>query len=375
MGVGTNILGYAREEVNAAVVEAAVNGNMSTFNCAEEVLLAERLVEMNPWSDMVRFARTGGEANAVAIRIGRAASGKDGVAVCGYHGWHDWYLSLNLAGRDKLNTHLLPGLDPLGVPSGIKDSVFGFEYNNFEELRALVDTQDIGVIKMEVFRNQSPTDGFLQKVRALASERGIVLVFDECTSGFRQTFGGLHSLYDVEPDMAVFGKALGNGFAITAVVGRREVMEKAQASFISSTFWTERSGPAAALATLNLMQQEESWNVITERGNDIKQRWRAVSDRYDLGMTIAGLPALASFAFGSPNASALQTLFTQEMLKKGFLATGAVYVSTAHTEDIIDEYFAAADPVFELIGDCMSGRPCEDLLEGPVKQSGFARLN
>lgn len=375
MGVGTNILGYANEQVNEAVREAIVNGNMSSLNCKEEVLLAERLIEINPWAGKVRFARTGGEANAVAVRIARAASGRDNIAVCGYHGWHDWYLSMNLAGTDQLDAHLLPGLNPLGVPKGIKNSVFGFEYNDFEQLLNLVNDHEIGVIKMEVQRNQPPVAGFLQRVRDLANERGIVLVFDECTSGFRQTFGGIHQLYGIEPDLAVYGKALGNGFAITAVVGRSEVMDCAQSSFISSTFWTERSGPAAALVTLDLMHQERSWDVITARGNIIKDRWHGLSKKYDLGLKISGLPALATFSFPSSDADALQTLFTQEMLKKHFLATGSVYVSMAHNCEIIDAYFDAAEPVFELVGQCLHGRSYSDLLEGPIKNSGFSRLN
>ena len=248
MGIGTNILGYGHPEVDEAVMQTVLAGNMSTLNCPEEVYLAEKLVELHPWADMVRLARSGGEANAMAIRIARAASGKDKVAICGYHGWHDWYLSANLGDDENLAGHLLPGLDPKGVPQNLKGTVFPFNYNNFPELEALVNAHDIGVIKMEVVRNIGPEDNFLHKVRKLATDRGIVLIFDECTSGFRETFGGLHKKYGVEPDMAMFGKALGNGYAITATIGRREIMEAAQCTFISSTFWTERIGPTAALS-------------------------------------------------------------------------------------------------------------------------------
>jgi glutamate-1-semialdehyde 2,1-aminomutase len=184
------------------------------------------------------FARSGGEANAIAIRIARAATGKEKVAICGYHGWHDWYLSANLQDDKSLDGHLFPGLEPQGVPRNLRGTVFPFNYNNFSQLEELVKTDDIGVIKMEVMRNQGPQDNFLQKVRKLATDRGIVLIFDECTSGFRETYGGLHLKYGVNPDMAMFGKSLGNGYAITAVIGKREVMEAAQRSFISSTFFT-----------------------------------------------------------------------------------------------------------------------------------------
>ena len=228
MGIGTNTLGYGHPEVDDAVRQTIAAGNMSTLNCPEEVYLAERLVGIHPWAHMVRFARSGGEANAIAIRIARAASGRDKVAICGYHGWHDWYLAANLGDEQNLAGHLLPGLEPSGVPQDLRGSVLPFRYNDFAELQQLVRDHDIGVIKMEVSRNMGPEPGFLQSVRQLASDKGIVLIFDECTSGFRQTFGGLHKLYGVEPDMAMFGKALGNGYAMTAAIGKREVMEAAQ---------------------------------------------------------------------------------------------------------------------------------------------------
>ena len=177
MGIGTNTLGYGNDVVDAAVIETVRKGNMSTLSCPEEVYLAEKLVEMNPWADMVRFARSGGEANSIAIRIARAASGKDKVAICGYHGWHDWYLSANHNSGDNLSAHLLPGLNPSGVPKALKDTVLPFHYNNFDELLTLIDNHDIGVIKMEVVRNFGPEDNFLQKVRDLATRKNIVLIF------------------------------------------------------------------------------------------------------------------------------------------------------------------------------------------------------
>lgn len=375
MGIGTNTLGYGHAEVDAAVAATVQAGNMSTFNCPEEVYLAERLVEIHPWADMVRFARSGGEANAIAIRIARAASGRDKVAICGYHGWHDWYLSANLSEEGGLDGHLLPGLEPKGVPRNLQGTVFPFNYNNFEELKALVEQHDIGVIKMEVSRNLGPENDFLHKVRQLATERRIVLVFDECTSGFRQTFGGLHKLFGVEPDMAMFGKALGNGYAITAIIGRREVMEAAQSTFISSTFWTERIGPTAALKTLEVMERVKSWETITSTGLQIRARWQALAERTELELDHWGLPALTGFTIKSPKALEYKTLITQEMLAKGYLATTGVYVCTDHTPEVIDGYFAALEPIFGLIKECEDGRDVMSLLKGPVCHAGFKRLN
>jgi glutamate-1-semialdehyde 2,1-aminomutase len=375
MGIGTNILGYGNDEVDDAVIQTVKNGNMSTLNCPEEVYLAERLIELNPWADMVRYARTGGEANAIAVRMARAASGKGKIAICGYHGWHDWYLSTNLNNYGNLDEHLLPGLDPLGVPKELKDSVFPFNYNNFAELEHLENSHDIGVIIMEVSRNINPEDNFLQKVRKLATEKNIVLIFDECSSGFRQTFGGLYKLYGVEPDLAMYGKAIGNGYAITAVVGKRQIMEMAQKSFISSTFWTERIGPTAAIKTLEIMEREKSWEVITERGKYIAKQWKEMASHHELSLNVFGLPALISYTFNSPNSMEYKTLITQEMLKKGFLACNRVYVCTMHSYEILDSYLYEMNKIFALIKECEEGRDINKLLDGPVCHGGFKRLN
>lgn len=377
MGIGTNTLGYGNDEVDAAVMETVKNGNMSTLSCPEEVYLAEKLIEINPWADMVRFARSGGEANAIAIRIARAASGKDKVAICGYHGWHDWYLSANHnGGGDDLSGHLLAGLSPKGVPKNLKDTVYPFNYNNYEELLSIVENNDIGVIKMEVVRNFGPEDNFLHKVRALATEKNIVLIFDECTSGFRETFGGIYKKYGVEPDMAMYGKTIGNGYALTAVVGRREVMEAAQTTFISSTFWTERIGPTAALATLKVMERVKSWETITEMGNKMRAGWQKLADAHQLSISISGIPALSTYGFNSPDALAYKTLIAQEMLGKGFLASTNFYASTAHNDNNLELYFNALDEVYSLIAKCeKENLKIENLLKGPICHSSFKRLN
>ncbi|XXK33760.1 aminotransferase class III-fold pyridoxal phosphate-dependent enzyme [Rhodobacteraceae bacterium nBUS_22] len=375
MGIGANVLGYAHPKVDEAVRNSIGNGNLATLNAPEEVALAERLVELHPWADMARFARTGGEANAIAIRIARAASGRDNVAICGYHGWHDWYLATNLGDSGQLDEHLLPGLDPTGVPSTLSGSTFPFQYNDFDGLAKLAADQNIGVIQMEVMRTHPPTDSFLQKVRDLATDRGIVLIFDECTSGFRQNFGGLHLEFDVAPDMAVYGKALGNGYAVTAVLGRRDVMQAAQSTFISSTFWTERIGSVAALATLDVMEAENPWGQILATGHGITKRWTLLAQKYDLPLVPSGIPSLTSFTFSSPNNLAYKSLITQSMLDQGFLAANSVYVCTAHTPKMVDAYFDCLEPLFALIQECEQGRDVSSLLNGPVCHSGFSRLN
>ena len=375
MGIGTNILGYSSPEVDSAVASVISDGNMSTLNCPEEVFLAERLVELHPWADMVRFARSGGEANAIAIRIARAATHRDTVAICGYHGWHDWYLATNLKNQSGLEEHLLPGLEPNGVPRGLAGSVLPFSFNRLDQLEDIASSHDLAAVKMEVQRSIPPEPGFLEGVRDLCNRLGIVLIFDECTSGFRETFGGLHLKYGVNPDMAMFGKALGNGYAITATIGRRSVMEAAQNTFISSTFWTERIGPTAALKTLEVMERERSWERITATGLALRSRWQELADRYGLSITHTGLPALTGFSFQSPHAMEYKTLITQELLKQGFLASTSCYTCLSHTPEVIDSYLNVLDGVFGLIAECESGRPIHDLLDGPVCHSGFKRLN
>jgi glutamate-1-semialdehyde 2,1-aminomutase len=266
-------------------------------------------------------------------------------------------------------------LDPTGVPKNLRGTVFPFNYNNFSELESLVSKHDIGVIKMEVVRNKGPEDNFLQKVRDLATRKNIILIFDECTSGFRETFGGLHKKYGVEPDMAMFGKALGNGYAITAIIGRREIMQAAQSTFISSTFWTERIGPAAALKTLEVMEREKSWEIITNIGLQITSRWKELAGLHGLSIETNGLASLTGFTFHSEHAIAYKTFITQEMLKKGMLAGTSVYVCTEHQPAIIDRYFDNLDPIFSAIKKCEEGADIYNMLEGPVCHAGFKRLN
>ena len=376
MGIGTNILGYGNDEVDAAVMDVVKKGNMSTFNCPEEVYLAEKLIELHPWANMVRLARTGGEANAIAIRIARAASGKDKVAICGYHGWHDWYLSANLGDDNNLTGHLLPGLNPKGVPKNLKGSVIPFNYNCIDELEAIIKNHDIGVIKMEVSRNEEPQDDFLVKVRKVANDNNIILIFDECTSGFRQNNGGLHKIYDVEPDMAVFGKALGNGYAITAVIGKKEVMDVAQSTFISSTFWTERIGPTAALKTLEVMKATKSWELITDMGKYIGTQWKSLGEKYKLPIKINGLPSMIGFSIQSNDWLKYKTYITQEMLKNNILASNVIYVCTEHRQQEVDIYFQVLEPIFKVISACHnSDLSIDSLLDGPVCHGGFKRLN
>ena len=377
MGVGTNLLGYGRKEVDKAVHEAINKGNMSSLNCKEEVLLAEKLVSMHPWSSKAKFARTGGEANAMAIRIARSYTKKDNIAVCGYHGWHDWYLSANLNNKknDQLKNHLLPGLGSSGVLKSMKNSVHTFEYNNINQLLKIIKKKNIGTIFMEVSRSISPKNNFLDKVRDLANKNKIVLIFDECSSGFRETFGGLHLKYNINPDICMFGKALGNGYAITSIIGVEKIMSYASKSFISSTFWSERIGYVAALSTLKTMEKNKSWEYVTDFGKKIKRAWSDLARKHGLLIEIYGLDALPSFSINSPNFLKYKTYITQEMLKHSYLASNSVYVSTAHKNEHLNKYLKILDKIFKDIKKCEEGFDITKLLDGPVCESSFKRIN
>ena len=377
MGVGTNILGYGHPEIDETVQRIVKDGNMTTLNCPEEVYLSEKLIELHPWASMVKLARSGGEINSVAVRVARAFTQKEKIAICGYHGWHDWYLSTNLDNNKNLDNHLLPGLQAQGVPRGLIGTTLPFNYNDIDQLEKIIkeNKNEIAAIKMEVSRNAGPENNFLQKVRDLATENKIILIFDECTSGFRETFGGLHKKYNVEPDLALFGKALGNGYAITACIGKQEIMQAAQKTFISSTFWTERIGPSAALKTLEIMERTASWEIITNMGKKISKGWRALSKKYELDLQTWGLPALSGFTFNLENHDLYKTFISQEMMKKGFLSSNAIYVSTEHTQDLVENYFSELDPLFGVIKDCENGDDIESMLLGPVCHTGFKRLN
>jgi len=323
---------------------------------------------------MVKFTRSGGEAGAVAMRIARAAAGRSHVAFCGYHGWHDWYLSANLAESDLLDGHLLPGLEPAGVPRQLSGSAEPFEFNNLESLREVVKRNSSGVIYMEVERATPPTPEFLQGARELATEVGAVLVFDECTSGFRSVLGGQHLKYGVNPDIVVLGKTLGNGYAINAVVGSREVMEHAQDSFISSTFWTERIGPTAAVATLKEMELSGAPHAIDAIGKHWRRNLQLIVDGLDLDIIFTGMPALTSFTIEGSTAQELKTFLTQELLKKGLLGGISVYFSLAHTEDVLDRHLAELAKILGEHHNHIREGGLLPLLDAGLAQQGFARL-
>lgn len=377
-GILACILGFADPDVNAAVIRRVHLGSMATQQTYDEVRLAELLIEIHPWARMARFARSGGEAMAVAVRIARAATGRDKLAVCGYHGWHDWYLAANLdvAGPQALAGHLLPGLEPTGVPRALRGTTFPFTYNRLDQLDEIIRRHggDLAAIVMEPTRHQDPEPGFLESVRQRAAEAGAKLIFDEISVGWRLCLGGAHLKYGVDPDMAVFAKALSNGFAMSAVIGNESTMSAAQASFISSTYWTEGVGPAAAVACVAKLRRIDVPAHLARMGTQLARGWAEVGQRYGLPVTTGGRPEMVILGFDHEQASALMTLFTRRMLERGWLAGANFNPTWAHAPRHVDQYLGAADQVFAEIVESLQRGDVQQRLDGQVKHTMFARL-
>ena len=348
MGVGTNILGYSNSQVNLKVSRAINNGNISSLNSFEEVALAEKLLSFNNWAGKVLFARTGADANAISVRLARLYSGKDKIAICGYHGWHDWFLSSSKYNEKKIRKFFLPFYSNAGIPKSSLNSVLHFEYNNISSLeKLLISDKKIGAIKMEVIRNENPKNNFLQKVKKLSQKYNKVLIFDECTTGFREALGGIYKKFNVEPDILILGKALGNGYPISCVIGKEEIMKLKKKSFISSTFWTDRIGPVAALETINIMEKQKTWQKITKIGNKIRNFWSVISNRHNLPIEIYGIPSLTNYSFKDDENNLLfRSYLINNLLSKNYLSSNIFYSSISHTDKILKKYFEYLDEGF-----------------------------
>ena len=375
--VGSCLLGYADPDVTRAVTERIAQGSMCTLNSPEEVELADALCVLHPWAEQVRYARCGGESCAMAVRIARATTDRSVVAICGYHGWQDWYLAANLGEDDSLRGHLLPGLAPLGVPRELRGTAVTFNYGDRAAFDAILATHGdrLAAVIMEPCRYVDPEPGYLEYLRDKAHQAGALLIFDEITIGWRLCHGGSHLRFGVNPDMAVFAKALGNGHPIGAVIGTKEAMDGAHGSFISSTYWTEGVGPVAALATLRKLREHDVTAHVARIGGLMKEVWRTTGARHGLPVNVAeGYPCLAHFAFDHPHANELKTIYITQMLKHGFLAGSAIYPTLAHTEEIVSRYAEALDAVFADIAEAVDKNNWSALLEGPPAHQGFRRL-
>ncbi len=375
-GVGACVLGYADPDVDLAVIEAIKAGNMCTLNVPEEVELAELLCEIHSWAEMVRYARTGGEAMAIAIRIARAATGKEKILFCGYHGWHDWYLSANLAELTALDGQLLPGLDPLGVPKGLKGTAVPFYYNNLSSFESLIGkyNHEIAAVVMEPVRTYWPKKGFLESIRQITKEEDIPLIFDEITTGFRMITGGIHLKFGIEPDMCVFAKALSNGYPMAAIIGKSKFMSLAQKTFISSTYWTDKIGPVAALTTIKKHKKYNVGSHLISIGNLVQRGWKDLARKYEIDIEVTGILPLSQWKIKTKNSQLLHTIIVERMLKRGFLTSKSFYATFAHTKEHVNNYLNSLDDVLRELIPYVKDDKLEDIYQKPVAQIGFKRL-
>lgn len=371
-GIGATVLGYADDEVNTAVMRVIDDGSASSLNPPEEVMLAEKMLELHGWAEMARFARSGGEAMAMAVRIARAATGKDTIIFCGYHGWEDWYLAANVGTENALGEHLISGLYPNGVPRKLAGTALPFRFNDPDSFNEAVRHagNDLAAVIMEPCRNYLPAPEFMALIHQTTRNLRIPLIMDEISAGFRICCGGAHLELGWQPDVAVFAKALGNGFPISAVIGKKWVMNAAQNSFISSTNWTERIGPAAALAMIGKFQRENVHRHLMAFGDKIENGWRAIATRHHLDIRISGIKPMLHFSFAENN-NVNRAYYTQEMAKRGFLSGVLCYAMYAHRQEQAERYLAATDEIWAEI----AAGNIESKLEGKPAVSGFQRIN
>jgi len=377
-GAGAIVLGYSDPVVDRAVHQRVSRGTYCTLLSPQEVELAELLLDLHPWAGRVRYGRGGGEAMGMAVRIARAATGRSGVAFCGYHGWQDWYLAANLGDAASLDGHLLPGLQPLGVPRELKGTATTFKYNDlasFEASLAALNGEPAAIV-MEPMRTQWPEPGFLETIKRRAAEVGAVLIMDEITSGWRFGFPGASSRLGIQPDIAVYAKAMSNGFPCAAIIGTSEVMDASNASFISSSYWTDAVGPAAALASVRRMRDLGVQEAVWQRGGDFQTRLKEVASKHtDCRVQISGMPANPYITFDlGPLANKAKIAFIRVMVERGFLLTSVSYIMFTHTDRMFEEFLVAASIALDKVDSLVRAGTLDEFVGENSGIGNFARL-
>ena len=375
-GIGATVLGYADDEINEKVKAAIDDGSASTLNPPEEVALAEKLLELHPWAEMARFARSGGEAMSIAVRIARTYTGKGTVLFCGYHGWTDWYLAANLAREGALDQMWIAGLSPNGLPKGLAGTALPFMFNDKASFLDAVKEagDDLAAIVLEPQRNYVVDPEFMDIIHQTARKNDVPLIMDEITAAFRICNGGAHLVLGWQPDIAVYAKALGNGYPISAIIGKGKIMSEAQNAFITSTNWTERIGPVAALAMIEKFIRCDASKHMVEIAKRVEAGWKELAEKHGIDIHVGGIVPLLHYNFAKDH-NVNKAFFVQEMLKRGFLASNTFYSMYAHTHEDIDKYLAACDEIFGMLAKLMAeGKVAENLIGKPASV-GFARIN
>ena len=354
MGIGTAILGYANNQLDNFIKKNISYGVNTTLNSLEEVSLAKELLKIDTFADQVKFARSGGEAVAIAVRIARAQKNKTKIAFSGYHGWQDWYIAANIKDKKNLNNHLLKNLDPIGVPKELVGSNIPIKFNDVGHLLKVIKKQDLAAIIVEPGRFNYMEKDFAKKINYLCKSKNICLIVDEITCGWRSNLGGIYKKIGLKPDMVVYGKALGNGYAISAIVGKKKYLKFANKSFISSTAWTERVGFCAALKTIEILRKK-NYKKIEKLSKTIKEDWEYYSKKHNVDITVNNYSSIPSFQFNYGNKNdELYTIFTNLFLRQNILATNSIYLSFAHNYKDIKIYRSHLDNVFCILKEFIS---------------------
>ncbi len=379
MGAGAVFLGHAYEPVVRAVQDQAARGTGLTINHPLEIEVADLLHDLVPCAEMVRFCKGGGEADMIAVRLARAATGRSKVLFSGYHGWHDWYIAANLASEQTLAAHLLPGIPPLGVPPELTGTTIPFEYNNLASLEAALEAHrgEVACVIMEAARSFLPASGFLEGVRDLTHRHGALLIFDEVVTGFRLAAGGAQEYYGVTPDIATFAKCISNGFALGAVAGKREVMSVALDSFISSVYWAEATGLAAGKATLEIYSDPAICRAVWQFGDAFIAGCQRLIEGTGVSAKVIGLPPCPTLVFEGlqpDRRDEVVTLYLQEAAKHGLIGGPAHFFCYTHDQCDLDGALEAIGHAFTSIRRALDEGDVLKYLECPVRQSGFRRL-
>jgi glutamate-1-semialdehyde 2,1-aminomutase len=376
VGIGSCVLGYSDPDINKVAKKVINEGSLTTLNPPEEVELAEFLLNIHKWADQVKYARTGGEMMAVAVRLARAYTNREKILICGYHGWCDWYLAANISSSNKLDSHLLPGLEPLGVPTSLKNTVIPFRFNNENDFKNVVEryADQAAAIIIEPARNTLASKKFLSGIRSVANKNGCVLIFDEITCAWRNDTSGIHKEIGINPDLAAFGKTMANGIPMAALIGKKPIMQNATQSFISSTNWTERLGPACSMAFLKKHKKLNLGNILKKNGKKIRKIWQNAADNSNLKISISGILPLSSFKIENEQWPVIITYFIQEMLEHKILASDRCFSNYCHNPKNLKVYESACNKIFLNIKKYLDQGTLKTKLKGPVKQMGFYRL-
>jgi len=361
MALGPIVLGHNYPRVSEAVRRQMDEGTTFSLPHPLEVQVAETLVEIVPCAEMVRFAKNGSDATSGAVRLARAFTGREIIACCGYHGWQDWYIGTTT--RNK------------GVPKAVQDLTIPFEYNNIASLERIFAEHSglVAAVIMEPVGVIEPEQGFLERIRELTRREGALLIFDEIITGFRLALGGAQEYFGVIPDLACFGKAMGNGYPISAVVGRREIMQLFDEVFFSFTFGGETVSLAAALATISEMRKKNVISHLWEQGQKLKDGYNVLAREFgvDRYTECIGLPPRTVVTFKDETGSeslVLKSLFQQECLKRGVLFSGGHNVCYSHSNADIDHTLQAYRSAMEILAEGIkSGDPSQSLEGAPVQ--------